>query len=129
MVDNTLTFTILPISSPTLKEKITAAVNLCDVNDKSTNQTVSFQVNKKQSSDEEVFIKVPKVTHFFATLSNIILKGNMTSKLIAQIKYLLAQSDGFLGMRYFYYKKSYTLYYNIEYALHKAAKLLQFKFS
>ncbi len=41
MVDNTLTFTILPTFSSTLTEKITAAVSSRDVNDKSTNQTAS----------------------------------------------------------------------------------------
>ncbi|SRR6266540_4890277 len=62
MVDNTLTSTILPTSSPTLTEKITAAVSSRDVNDKSINQTASSQANKEQLPEKEVFIKVPKVT-------------------------------------------------------------------
>ena len=41
MVDNTSTSTIPSTSSPTLTEKITAAVSSRDVNDKSTNQTAS----------------------------------------------------------------------------------------
>src|SRR6266542_3952348 len=129
MVDNTLTSTISPTSSPTLTEKITAAVSSRDVNDISTNQTTSSQVNKEQPPEEEVFIKVPKVTRFFATLSNVVLEGDMTLKQIAQIEYLLAQSNRFLGVRYSHYKKSYTLYYNTEYDLRKAAELLQSKFS
>src|SRR6266498_2932813 len=43
MVDNTLTSTIPPTSSPTLIEKITAAVSSRDVNNKSTNHTASSQ--------------------------------------------------------------------------------------
>src|SRR6266540_1374157 len=46
MVDNTSTSTISPTSSSTLTEKITAAVSLCNVNDKSTNQTASSQANR-----------------------------------------------------------------------------------
>jgi len=80
MVDNTLTSTIPPTSSLTLTEKITAAVSSRNVNDMSTNQTVSSQANKEQPPEEEVFIKVPKVTQFFATLSNVILEGDTTSK-------------------------------------------------
>jgi len=41
----------------------------------------------------------------------------------------LAQSNGFLGVHYFHYKKSYTLYYNSKYDLRKAVELLQSKFS
>ena len=41
----------------------------------------------------------------------------------------MAQSNRFLGVYYSHYKKSYTLYYNSEYDLCKAAKLLQSKFS
>src|SRR6266511_2720983 len=129
MVDNTLTFTIPPTSSPTLTEKIIAAVSSRDVNNKSTNHTASSQDNKEPPPEEEVFIKVPKVTRFFATLSNIVLEGDTTSKQIAQIEHLLAQSNRFLGVRYSHYKKSYTLYYNTEYDLRKAAELLQSKFS
>ncbi len=129
MVDNTLTSTIPPTSSPTLIEKITATVSSRDVNDKSTNQTASSQVNKEQPPEKEVFIKVSKVTHFFATLSNVILEDDMTSKQITQIEHLLAQSNRFLGVRYSHYKKSYTLYYNSEYDLRKVAELLQSKFS
>src|SRR6266542_515811 len=129
MVDNTSTSTIPPTSSPTLTEKITAAVSSRDEKDSSTNQTASSQANKEQPPEEEVFIKVPKVTHFFATLSNVVLEGDTTSKQIAQIEHLLAQSNGFLGVRYSHYKKSFTLYYNTEYDLRKAAELLQSKFS
>src|SRR6266540_1135492 len=129
MVDNTSTSTIPPTSSPTLIEKITAAVSSRDVNDTSTNQTASSQANKEQPPEEEVFIKVPKVIRFFATLSNIVLEGDTTSKQIAQLEHLLAQSNGFLGVRYSHYKKSYTLYYHSEYDLRKAAELLQSKFS
>src|SRR6266498_603109 len=129
MVDNTSTSTIPPISSPTLIEKITAAASSCDVNDSSTNQTASSQANKEPPPEEEVFIKVPKVTRFFATLSNVVLEGDTTSKQIAQLEHILAQSNGFLGVRYSQYKKSYTLYYNTEYELRKAAELLQSKFS
>src|SRR6266498_1705719 len=98
MVDNTLTSTIPPTSSPTLIEKITATVSSRDVNDKSTNQTASSQVNKEQPPEKEVFIKVSKVTHFFATLSNVILEDDMTSKQITQIEHLLAQSNRFIGV-------------------------------
>src|SRR6266498_44012 len=129
MVDNTATSTIPPTSSPTLTEKIAAAVSSRDVNDSSTNQTASSSANKELPPEEEVFIKVPKVTRFFATLSNVVLEGDTTSKQIAQIEHILAQSNGFLGMRYSHYKKSYTLYYNTEYDLRKAAELLQSKFS
>src|SRR6266540_4156523 len=129
MVDNTSTSTIPPTSSPTLTEKITAAVSLRDVNESSTNQSASSQINKEQPPEEEVFIKVPKVTHFFANLSNVVLEGDTTSKQIAQIEHLLAQSNRFFGMCYSHYKKSYTLYYNSEYDLRKAAELLQSKFS
>src|SRR6266498_134267 len=129
MVDNTSTSTIPPTSSPTLTEKITAAVSSRNVNESSTNQSASSQINKEQPPEEEVFIKVPKVTHFFATLSNVVLEGDTTSKQIAQIEHLLAQSNGFLGVRYSHYKKSYTLYYHSEYDLRKAAELLQSKFS
>ncbi len=62
-------------------------------------------------------------------LSNVVLEGDTTSKQIAQIEHFLAQSNRFLGVRYSHYKKSYTLYYNSEYDLRKAAKLLQSKFS
>src|SRR6266542_740515 len=96
MVDNTSTSTIPPTFSPTLTEKITAAVSSSDVNESSTNQTSSSQANKELPPEEEVFIKVSKVTHFFATLSNVVLEGDMTLKQIAQIEYLLAQSNGFL---------------------------------
>ena len=129
MVNNTSTSNIPPTSSPTLTEKITVAVSSCDVNNKNTNQTTSSQNNKEHPPEEEVFIKVPKVTRFFATLSNVVLEGDTTSKQIAQIEHLLAQSNGFLGVRYSHYKKSYTLYYNTEYDLRKAAELLQSKFS
>src|SRR6266540_940765 len=129
MVDNTSTSTIPPTSSPTLTEKITAAVSLRNANDISTNQTASSQVNKELPLEEEVFIKVPKITHFFATLSNVVLEGNTTSKQIAQLEHILAQSNRFLGVRYSHYKKSYTLYYHSEYDLRKAAELLQSKFS
>src|SRR6266540_3702747 len=129
MVDNTSTSTIPPISSPTLIEKITAAASSCDVNDSSTNQTASSQANKEPPPEEEVFIKVPKVTRFFATLSNVVLEGDTTSKQIAQLEHILAQSNGFLGVRYSHYMKSYTLYYHSEYDLRKAAELLQSKFS
>src|SRR6266508_2425249 len=129
MVDNTSTPTIPPTSSPTLTEKITAAVSSRDVNESSTNHTASSQDNKEPPPEEEVFIKVPKVTRFFATLSNVVLEGDTTSKQIAQIEHLLAQSNGFLGVRYSHYKKSFTLYYNTEYDLRKAAELLQSKFS
>src|SRR6266540_3057941 len=129
MIDNTSTSTIPPTSSSTLTEKITAAISSRDVKDSSTNQTASSQANKEQPLEEEVFIKVPKVIRFFATLSNVVLEGDTTSKQIAQIEHLLAQSNGFLGVRYSHYKKSYTLYYNTEYDLRKAAELLQSKFS
>src|SRR6266511_2577258 len=48
MVDNTSTSTTPPTSSPTLTEKITAAVSSHDVNESSTNQTSSSQANKEQ---------------------------------------------------------------------------------
>src|SRR6266498_4793188 len=128
LVDNTSTSTIPPTSSPTLTDKITAAVSSHDVNDTSTNQTASSQANKEQSPEEEVFIKVLKVTQFFATLSNVVLEGDTTSKQIAQLEHLLAQSNRFLGVCYSHYKKSYTLYYHSEYDLRKAAELLQSKF-
>src|SRR6266540_2314795 len=98
-------------------------------NNKNTNHTASSPDNKEPPPEEEVFIKVPKVTRFFATLSNVVLEGDTTSRRIAQIEHLLAQSNGFLGVRYSHYKKSYTLYYNTEYDLRKAAELLQSKFS
>src|SRR6266542_1786893 len=129
MVDNTSTPTIPPTSSPTLTDKITAAVSSRDVNNENTNHTASSQAHKEHPPEEEVFIKVPKVTRFFATLSNVVLEGDTTSKQIAQIEHLLAQSNRFLGVRYSHYKKSYTLYYNTEYDLRKAAELLQSKFS
>src|SRR6266498_3088911 len=129
MVDNTSTSTIPPTSSPTLTEKITAAVSSRDINESSTNQTASSQVNKEPPPEEEVFIKVPKVTHFFATLSNVVLEGDTTLKQIAQLEHILAQSNGFLDVCYSHYKKSYTLYYHSEYDLRKAAELLQSKFS
>ncbi len=129
MVNNTSTSAILPTSSSNLTEKITAAVNSRDVNDKSINQTTSSQANKEQPSEEEVFIKVPKVTHFFVMLSNVVLEGDTTPKQIAQLEHILAQSNGFLGVRYSHYKKAYTLYYNSEYDLCKTVKLLQSKFS
>ena len=47
MVDNTLTSTVPSTSSPTLTEKITAAVSSYDVNDQNTNQTASSQANKE----------------------------------------------------------------------------------
>src|SRR6266540_3120390 len=109
MVDNTSTSTIPPSSSLTLTEKITAAVSSRDANDTSTNQTASSQANKEPPPEEEVFIKVPKVTCFFAMLSNVVLEGDTTSKQIAQLEHILAQSNGFLGVRYSHYKKSYTL--------------------
>src|SRR6266540_6668612 len=89
MVDNTLTSTIPPTSSPTLTEKIIAAVSSRDENDQSINQTASSQANKEQPPEEEVFIKVPKITRFFATLSNVVLEGDMTLKQIAQLEHLL----------------------------------------
>ena len=62
-------------------------------------------------------------------MSNVVLEGDTTLKQIAQLEQLLAQSNGFLGVRYSHYKKSYTLYYHTEYDLRKAAELLQSKFS
>src|SRR6266498_2222937 len=80
MVDNTSTSAIPSTSFSTLTNKIIAAVSSRNVNDKSTNQTVSSQANKEQPPEEEIFIKVHKITHFFATLSNIVLEGDMTLK-------------------------------------------------
>src|SRR6266511_3940544 len=111
MVDNTLTSTIPPTSSPTLTEKITAAVSSRDVNDSSTNQTASSPSNKEPPPEEEVFIKVPKVTHFFATLSNVVLEDDTTSKQIAQLEHLLAQSNRFLGVRYSHYTTTQNMIY------------------
>jgi len=45
------------------------------------------------------------------------------------VKQILAQLANFLGMKYFQYKKIYTLYYVIEYDLQKASDLLKSKFT
>ena len=60
----------------TLEEKITAAVYPHDESISNTNQTASSSVDKENSPEEETFIKIPKVTHFFVTFSNIEIEGD-----------------------------------------------------
>ena len=87
------------------------------------------QADKELSIEEEVFIKVLKVTCFFVTLSNVDLEGNTITKQIVKIEQFMAQSNRFLGVCYSYYKKSYILYYNMEYDLCKTMDQLKSQFS
>jgi len=45
------------------------------------------------------------------------------------VEQILVQSANFLEMKYFQFKKAYTLYYATEYDLQKAADLLKAKFT
>jgi len=60
----------------TLKEKITVAIHLRDESISNTNQTAFSLANKELPPEEKTFIKVPKVTYFFATLSNVKIEGD-----------------------------------------------------
>jgi len=61
-----------------LKKKITITIHLRDDTTPNTNQITSSSVNKDNPSEEETFIKVLKVTYFFATLSNVKIEGDTT---------------------------------------------------
>ncbi|SRR6266498_2042453 len=63
-------------TSQTLEEKLTVAIHLHNDNIPNTNQTVLSSTNKENLPEEETFIKIPKVTHFFATLSNVKIEGD-----------------------------------------------------
>ena len=75
-VDKTSLPSKIDTSSATLDEKITAAVKPRDESTSNTNQTATSLANKETLPEEETFIKVPKVTRFFATLSNVEIEGD-----------------------------------------------------
>ncbi len=111
-----------------MEEKIITTIHPRDDNALHTNPTPSSSANKENLPEKKTFIKVPKVTQFFATLNNVKIEGDTNWKWIVKIKQILVQLANFLRVKYFQFKKAYTLCYATEYDLQKAADLLKSKF-
>ena len=73
-----------------------------------------------ESTNEEAFIRVPKITRFFATVDEDKLPGKDAKERMVKLEHLLAASDGFLGVKHFRNRKQISIYFATEYDLDKA---------
>ncbi|SRR6266540_4336485 len=80
------TSTMIPTSENDsfLEKNLSVAISH-DVNTLGTNQTKVLSQDKKTLLEEETFIRVLKVTHFFAMVTKIELEGNTTNKRITKL--------------------------------------------
>ena len=128
LVEHTSTILFTAKNTSSLGKNLTAAI-LHDENTPGTNQNEVSPVDKETPSEEETFIRIPKVTCFFVIVTKIELEGNTTNKQIAKLEQFLAPTNGFLGMHYVSIKKSFTIYYASEYALQKGIDFLKKQYS
>ncbi len=128
LVEHTSTTLSTAENTSSLGKNLTAAISR-DENTSGTNQNEVSPVDKETLSEEETFIHIPKVIHFFATVIKIELEDNTTNKQIAKLEQFLTPTNSFLGMRYVPIKKGFTIYYASEYALQKSIDFLKKQYS
>jgi len=124
LVEQTSPSTSTSENTSSLEKNLTAAISRDD-NTTDTNQNEIPPVDKEPLPDEEIFIRVLKVTQFFATVTKLELEGNITNKQIAKLKQFLVPTNGFLDVQYVPVKKGFTIYYTSEYALQKGVDFLK----
>jgi hypothetical protein len=71
-------------------------------------------------TNEIDFIRVPKITRFFATVDEDKVPGKTFQERMAKLENIFAAADGFLGVKYFRNRKQISLYFGTEYDLNKA---------
>src|SRR6266540_4318598 len=118
LVEHTSTTLSTAENTSFLEKNLIAAISHNE-NNPGTNQNEIPPVNKEIPPEKETFIRIPKVTHFFTTVTKIELEGNTTNKQIAKLEQFLAPTNSFLDVYYAPIKKGFTIYYTSEYALQK----------
>ncbi len=128
LVEHTSTTLFTAENTSSLGKNLTAAI-LCDETTSGTNQNEVPLVDKEIPLEEETFIRIPKVTRFFATVIKIKLEDNTTNKQIAKLEQFLIPTNSFLGMHYVPIKKGFTIYYASKYILQKGIDFLKKQYS
>ena len=95
-----------------------------ELNKNQSNPTDSQKGKSKETADkntnEEVFIRVPKITRFFATVEEEKIPGKDVKERMVKLEQELAAVDGFLGVKHFRMRKQFSIYFANEYDLDKA---------
>ena len=74
----------------------------------------------EESTNEEAFIRVPKITRFFVTVEEEKIPGKDYKERMVKLENELAAFDGFLGVKHFRVRKQFSIYFATEYDLDKA---------
>jgi hypothetical protein len=89
-----------------------------------SNTTSTDKGKKSESAEEKTneidFIRVPKITRFFATVDEDKVPGKTFQERMAKLENIFAATDGFLSVKYFRNRKQISLYFGNEYDLNKA---------
>src|SRR3990170_1216971 len=76
----------------------------------------------EENTNEIDFIRVPKITRFFATVEEEKIPGKNSQERMAKLENLFAASDGFLGVKHFRNRQQISIYFGNEYDLNKATQ-------
>src|SRR3990170_2119269 len=71
------------------------------------------------NTNEIDFIRVPRITRFFATIEEEKIPEKNSQERMAKLKTLFAASDGFLGVKHFCNRQQISIYFGNEYDLNK----------
>src|SRR3989337_3386603 len=74
----------------------------------------------EDNTNEIAFIRVPKITRFFATVDEEKIPRQNSQKRMAKLENLFAANDGFLGVKHFRNRQQISIYFGNEYDLNKA---------
>src|SRR6266511_1999158 len=92
---------------------------------KHQSDTTSTDKGKKgataaDDTNEIDFIRVPKITRFFATVDEDKIPGKSPQERMAKLENVFAAAKSFLGVKHFRNRKQISLYFGNEYDLNKA---------
>src|SRR3989337_1096592 len=76
----------------------------------------------EENTNEIDFIRVPKITRFFAIVEEEKIPGKNSQERMAKLENLFAASDGFLGVKHFRNRQQISIYFGNEYDLNKATQ-------
>src|SRR3989337_2221148 len=74
------------------------------------------------NTNEIDFIRVPRITRFFATIEEGKIPGKNSQERMAKLENIFAASDGFLGVKHFRNSQQISIYFGNEYDLNKATQ-------
>src|SRR3989337_2344007 len=76
----------------------------------------------EDNTNEIDFIRVPRITRFFATVEEEKIPGKNSQERMVKLENLFAASDGFLGVKHFRNRQQISIYFGNEYDLNKATQ-------